>query len=83
MCRNLFRFVPVLAVAMLAGCAGTPESAGLEREAPAPRMADAPLGSRVKRPTNIAPTSGGTRNDVEQARVQSGAIATGMAQGRP
>ncbi|HEY1110625.1 MAG TPA: hypothetical protein VGE76_18385 [Opitutaceae bacterium] len=67
-----------LLVAMT-GCVTKSESAALERkeqQASGP-LAEAPLGSRIRKRTNIAPTGGTTREDIEQQRAQAGAQAVG------
>jgi hypothetical protein len=75
--RNVFRvFVAAAITAILAGCATTTDPAFASADA---KPAQAPLGSRIKRATNMAPTSGVNREEIEQAKVQSGIIRTGIA----
>lgn len=62
----------------MAGCASGEQSAALERDKAQSRAtADAPLGSRIRKKSNMAPVMGATREDLEQARVQAGAIEAG------
>lgn len=61
----------------VSGCVSQPGSRALERGKEPVAAAEAPLGSRIKKRSSIAPVQGATRNDVEQARVQAGAAQTG------
>lgn len=63
--------------AAVTGCVSASASPALERGKEPVAAADAPLGSRIKKRSSLAPVQGGTRNDVEQARVQAGAAQTG------
>jgi len=61
----------------LGGCATQPKQA----EAPEPneRVAvEAPLGSRIKKRTNITPVSGANREDIDNARVMQGQHQAGV-----
>ncbi len=71
----------LLAVAggLLGGCTSQPKSAGKEAEEPAV-IADAPLGSRIKRRSEAGPVSQANRQQFEQERAQMGAIQTGVVQ---
>ncbi len=63
---------------VLGGCAARTE----EKPDPATgqsRTAEAPLGSRIKRKSDIAPVLGATREDLEATKLQQGAIAVGIA----
>ncbi len=40
---------------------------------------EAPLGSRIKRKSDIAPRIGANREDIEQTKVRQGAIQVGVA----
>lgn len=63
----------------MAGCATKPESAALEpkEQKDSSQLAEAPLGSRIRKRTNIAPTGGTNREDLEAQRAQAGARAVG------
>lgn len=41
---------------------------------------EAPLGSRIRKKSNVSPVSGATRDDIERQRIQQGAIETGVHQ---
>jgi hypothetical protein len=61
----------------LGGCTSQPMTAEKEAEDPAV-IADAPLGSRIKRRSDANPVSQANRQQFEQERVQQGAIQTGI-----
>jgi len=66
------------AACVLAGCTTRDKTAGKEKEEPAD-VAEAPLGSRIKRKTTVSPIDSASRQMIEQQRVQQGAIQNGMA----
>lgn len=66
----------------ITGCANTvdkPSEATTEKHI----VQDAPLGSRIRKKTGIAPVTGATREDMERAKIQQGAIETGIYQKAP
>lgn len=79
MSSSLLRVVAVGLLASTLGCATKPESAALERkEQPASgQLAEAPLGSRIRKRNNVSPTGGTNREDIESQRVQAAAQAVG------
>lgn len=56
---------------MLTGCVSKTETAEPD-EGRSKVAGEAPLGSRIKKRTNVAPVSGATRQDIDNARVQQG-----------
>ena len=78
---SLLRLIVFGLLMATTGCATKPESAALEKkEQPASsQLAEAPLGSRIRKRSNIAPTGGTHREDIEAQRVQAGAQAVGTA----
>jgi hypothetical protein len=76
MSRLFSRLLIIVALAAASGCVSQPESVALAE--PADVAAEAPLGSRIKKRSAIAPTSGVSREDIEQSRVQANAIRTGI-----
>lgn len=62
---------------VLTSCASPDKSAGKEEKEEPTAMTEAPLGSRIRKRTKIAPVSEATRQDVENARVQQGMQQTG------
>lgn len=67
----------LLVGSVLGGCATQPKQA--EAENPAERVAvEAPLGSRIKKRTNITPVSGANRQDIDNARVMQGQHQAGV-----
>ena len=71
--------LPLLLVACCAatGCTTPDKTAGKEKEEPV-ALGEAPLGSRIKRKTTVNPITSSTREQLEQQRVQQGAIEAGM-----
>ena len=66
----------ILITSILTGCASKPEK--VEQEEEGSKVAvEAPLGSRIKKRSNVAPVSGATRQDIDNARVQQGIQQTG------
>jgi len=60
---------------VMAGCTTRDKTAAQEQPA---ELAEAPLGSRIKRKTTVNPVDSATREMIEQQRVQQGAIEAGM-----
>ena len=61
----------------LVGCASQTTTAEDKAARESEVVQEAPLGSRIKKKTKIAPVSEATRQDVENARVQQGMQQTG------
>lgn len=79
--HRALRLSLIVAAASLAmtGCATTAKTD--EQKNKDQRLAqEAPLGSRIRKKSNVAPVLGATRDDIERARVQQGAVATGAYQ---
>ncbi len=76
-----FRILAVLAAVaasvMGSGCASQ-SSAALDRKEKEAPLAEAPLGSRIKKRNNSAPVSGTHRENLEQARAQAGAVSSAI-----
>jgi hypothetical protein len=76
--RTLRALVVLSAFLVVSGCATRTETS--EQEEPKQKVAvEAPLGSRIKKRSNVAPVSGATRQDIENAKVQQGIQQTGAA----
>ncbi len=75
----LLRTMAVGLLVATMGCATKSDSAATEKkEQPAGgQVAEAPLGSRIRKRTNVAPTGGTNREDIEQQRTQAAAQAVG------
>jgi hypothetical protein len=76
-----YRLLLLAAVAVLtaSGCASTAETPE-EKKDEQRLVQEAPLGSRIRKRNNATPVLGASREDVERARVQQGAAATGVYQ---
>ena len=61
-------------ILLVAGCATTTQDPMFVET----KATEAPLGSRIKRATSVAPTSGINRQEVEQQNVQAGAVRQGI-----
>ena len=64
-------------VVLLTGCATKTETTE-QKEDSSRVAAEAPLGSRIKKRTNVAPVTGATRQDIENAKVQQGIHQAGV-----
>ena len=80
MSQPLPRTLLVVALAGATGCATQSQSAAFAE--PANVTAEVPLGSRIKKKSPIAPTSGVQREEIEQTRAQAGAIRAGIVNDR-
>jgi hypothetical protein len=78
--RILAGLAVVAASFMGSGCTSQ-SSAVLDRKEKEAPLAEAPLGSRIKKRNNAAPISGTHREDLEQSRAQAGIVATGIVNG--
>jgi len=68
----------LIAAGGLVGCASRTTTAGEDKAAQESEVVqEAPLGSRIRKRTKVAPVSEATRQDVENARVQQGMQQTG------
>ncbi len=72
------RFLPLLLAAgcVMTGCTTRDKTAAQEPEEPA-GLAEAPLGSRIKRKSTVNPIDSATREMIEQQRVQQGVMEVG------
>lgn len=70
----LLALLALIGSAALTGCATNTTKETAQENQP---VEEAPLGSRIKRRTNINPTAGVSREDIENGRVQDAARAVG------
>lgn len=75
--RLLSGFVAAAVLVIGSGCASQ-SSAALDRKEKEAPLAEAPLGSRIKKRNNTAPISGAHREDLEQSRAQAGAVSSAI-----
>lgn len=77
--RTPSAFLLVVLALSAAGCASTSETSA-DKKSDQRLVQEAPLGSRIRKRTNVTPVLGASREDIERARVQQGAIQTGIFQ---
>ena len=75
--QSLIATCLLIAAGGLAGCATRTTAAEDKVTGESEVVQEAPLGSRIRKRTKIAPVSEATRQDVENARVQQGMQQTG------